>query len=255
MLRERHDGGEEIEFLRGQFGKAIEPKAAEIELRDGAQVSRRFVLHAVEVFEVVGLQPIEIGFEEQGEIVELGAKLSGLGNLGGECGELARGNLVALQFAQQEAEPRGETRQSRGGVKQFQVGALLIQQSAQHHDATFVVEPVHLGRDGFAQDELCEAIEGKDLQSRVTVEIGSGEQLAFELERGLFRGEQQERRTFGRRDQFTADLREAAVSLTAAGGAEQESRSHGLFFNRNRAMLQKNKVFNFGGWDGICPSD
>ncbi len=138
-------------------------------------------------------------------------------------------------------------------MKQFQLGASLIQQGAQHHHATFVVEPVGLRVGRFAEDELREAIKGKDLQPGVAVQFRIGEELAFELGGGLFGREQQERRAIGRRDQFTTNLREAAESLAAAGGAEQESRLHGVFFNRKLAMWQKNKVFNFGGWDGICP--
>lgn len=93
------------------------------------------------------------------------------------------------------------------------------------------------------------------MQSRVAVEFGVGEQLAFELKGGLLGREQEERRAVGRRDQFPADLREAAEGLAAAGGAEQKSRLHGDGFSRNAAARQKNKIFYFAGSDGFCPGN
>ena len=74
-----------------------------------------------------------------------------------------------------------------------------------------------------------------------------GEELAFKLKRGLLGCEQQERRTVRRREQFTANLREAAESFAAASGAEQESRLHSGDLSHNAAARQKNKVFYFMG--------
>ena len=184
--------------------------------------------------------------------MEFVAELRRLGNFRGERGELLWRNLVALQVAQQKTQAGGETGQAGGGVKEFEIAALLIQQRAQHHYAAFVIEPAGLCG-GFSEYVFGETIEGKDLQPRVTVEFGIGEQLAFDLCGGLLGREQQEWRAVWRRDQLTADFREAAEGLAAASGAEQESRLHGDVFNRKRDARQKNKVFYFAGLDGFCP--
>ena len=83
------------------------------------------------------------------------------------------------------------------------------------------------------------------MKPRVTVELRVSEQLTFKLRGGLLGREQQERRAVRRRDQFTADFREAAEGLAAAGGAEQKSRLHRDVFNRKCDARQKNKEIYF----------
>ena len=46
--------------------------------------------------------------------------------------------------------------------------------------------------------------------------------MTFKLERRLFRGKQQQRRTFGPCRKLRPDLREAAIGLAAARRAEKE---------------------------------
>ena len=65
------------------------------------------------------------------------------------------------------------------------------------------------------------------------------EQLAFELERGLLGGEQNQWRAGGIFPQRGADFRQTAEGLAAAGGAEEKARLHGLF-SRKGAKAQRN---------------
>ena len=48
--------------------------------------------------------------------------------------------LVALEFAQDQAELLGETREPRAGAEQFQFIALFREQRAQDHEAAFLIE-------------------------------------------------------------------------------------------------------------------
>lgn len=71
-----------------------------------------------------------------------------------------------------------------------------------------------------------EAVEGDNLKSRVAGEVGTFEELAFELERRLLGREEQERWAVGRALQFGTDFLQAAPGLAAAGGAEEEVDAH-----------------------------
>ena len=84
-----------------------------------------------------------------------------------------------------------------------------------------------------------EALEGEDLQARVAVERIIGEQLAFELKRGLFGREQDQRWSFGSGGKGSADFRQAAEGFAAAGGTEEKTRLHDLF-SRKGAKAQRN---------------
>jgi hypothetical protein len=66
------------------------------------------------------------------------------------------------------------------------------------------------------------------------VEFWVSKKLALKLKGGLLRGQQEKRRAIGRRNQFTADFREAAKSLAATGRAEEEARVHHRMFSTNR---------------------
>jgi len=103
------------------------------------------------------------------------------------------------------------------------------EQGAQDHDAAFFREDAGGRLAEFTQDEIGQAIKGDDLQARVAREIGIGEQLAFELEGGLFRGKQEQGRSFGPRRKFRPDRRETTVGLTAARRAEEKSYLHALY--------------------------
>ena len=93
------------------------------------------------------------------------------------------------------------------------------------------------------EGELREPLEGKDSQARVALKRIVREQLAFELKRGLFGCEKNQRSAFGIFGQCGTHFREAAEGLAAAGGAEEKARLHDLF-SRDGAMAQWNFVVN-----------
>ena len=111
------------------------------------------------------------------------------------------------------------------------------EQRAQDHDAAFVVQLFRRRDVQFFKDKLREALEGENLQARVAVKRIIGEQLALELEGGLFGREKNERRACGIFLERGTDFGEAAEGFTAAGGAEEKARLHDLF-SRKRANAQ-----------------
>ncbi len=113
------------------------------------------------------------------------------------------------------------------------------QQRAQHHDAAFIVQLVGRRDRQFFQDKSRQPVEGKNVQPRVTGQFPVGEQLAFELERGLF-GRQQNQRPARLRlgaaifPQRGADFGKTAEGLAAAGGTEEKAHLHTGFFAQSR---------------------
>ena len=112
---------------------------------------------------------------------------------------------------------------------------VLREQGPQDHHAAFLVEQARRGVGEFGQDEFGEALEGEDLQARVTGElvtvrewVAVREDFAFELKRGLLGGEQQQWRAFRRAREFGANLGKAAEGLAAARRAEEEARVHAV---------------------------
>ena len=76
------------------------------------------------------------------------------------------------------------------------------------------------------------------MQPRIAVQRTVGEQLAFELERGLFGREKNERIACRIFFEHGAYFGESAESFAAAGGAEEKSRLHDLF-SRKSAKAQR----------------
>ena len=228
---EREDGAEEVEFLRGHFGEAVEPEPGDGEWGmgngewGGAQELGGEVEELVGVADFALLQPLVVGAEEVVEVVEFVAERGVLRATGGKAGELGGRELVTLEFAEELAELAGETGESGGGAEDAERGVFTGQQRAENHHAALVVEEFGDGGEGL-QEPVCEAVEGDDLQARVASEAGVVEELAFELEGGLLRGEQEEGRAVGRALQLGADVRKAAPGLAAAGGAEEEVDAH-----------------------------
>jgi len=72
------------------------------------------------------------------------------------------------------------------------------------------------------------------LQSRKTGYFPGLEQLAFELERGLFGREKNQRRTGGIAGQRGPHFGETAERLAAAGRAEEKARLHAGIFTQRR---------------------
>jgi hypothetical protein len=82
-------------------------------------------------------------------------------------------------------------------AKQFQFAFVPHQQGAQHHHAAFLGEQSRRHRDAVrVQDKPREPLERKNVQARIAWRSAIGEQLAFELKRGLFGREQDQRRAF-----------------------------------------------------------
>ncbi len=144
---------------------------------------------------------------------------------------------MLLQFSEQLAELLGKTGAARAGAKQFQFAFVPHQQGAQHHHPAFLGEQSRWQRNGErVEDEPRKPLERKNIQPRVPGQGAVGEQLAFELKRGLFGREQDQRRAFRRCRQGGADFRQTAKRLAAAGRTEEKTRLHGFLFAQRREM-------------------
>ena len=137
-----------------------------------------------------------------------------------------------MNFPQDKTELLGETREARAGAKEFQFVAFFRKQRAQDHESPFLIQQLRRRVVQFVKNKTREALERKNLQPRVTTEQNNGEQLAFELKRGLLRREQNQRWPIWRRFERSADFRQAAESLAAASGAEEEPDLHAPIFSR-----------------------
>ena len=108
------------------------------------------------------------------------------------------------------------------------------QQRTQYHQAAFGGQKFRRRDVEFLKDEFRQPVEGKDLQSRETGNFPAFQQLAFELERGLFGREQDERRAVGRLRQHGADFGETSERLAAARRTEEKARLHKECFTQKR---------------------
>ena len=79
---------------------------------------------------------------------------------------------MTLKLTQQEAELLGEASETCGRAEHFQLTLFLHEQSAQHHHAAIFAKSFARGDAEIVQDETGESLERKDVQARVTVEIG-----------------------------------------------------------------------------------
>ncbi len=196
-----------------------------------AHHARGEVEKVVSVLDFTLGQPGVVGAEQVLEVVEFVAELGAFVATGGEAREAVGRDLVPLKFAEELAELAREAGESRGGTEDFQRVLLTGEQRAQHHHAAFVIKQVRHSAEGVEQPAR-EAVEGDDLQSRVTGELRVIEELSFELEGGLLGRKEQERRACGRAEQLGADFLEAAPGLAAAGGTEEEVDAHTAMVGR-----------------------
>jgi hypothetical protein len=159
-----------------------------------------------------------------------------------ERAEFGGAELVLLQFREQRAQFLREAGPAGAAAQQFQGAVVLPQQGAQHHQPAFGGQEFRRREMEFFKNKTREPVEGKNLQPREAGNFFIGEQLAFELKRGLLGREQNQRRTIGRLRQRGADSGEAAEGLAAAGGPEEESRLHAAFLTQRRqdAKPQRN---------------
>ena len=93
------------------------------------------------------------------------------------------------------------------------------------------------------------------MQPREAGNFAVFEQLAFELERCLFRRKQDERRAIGFSGERSTHFGKAAKSFSAASGAEQEARLHGGSFHakaqRRKGIYSSSKNCSFGFADAL----
>jgi hypothetical protein len=177
------------------------------------------VEEAIRIKEVVGVEPGDVFAEEGGEVVEFAREADGGWKLRRELSQCFGGLLVALEFAEHQAELLGKPGQAGAGAEQFEVVAFSGKESPQDHDAAFLVE--HRGG-RFAQlskSEMSEPFEGKDAEAAVADYGVIGKELAFELVGGLFGGDEDERRSFLGSGECGTDFGQATEGFSAAGGA------------------------------------
>ena len=95
-------------------------------------------------------------------------------------------------------------------------------------------------RDGQGvKDKPRQPLERKNVQPRVAGQRVPGQQLAFELEGGLFGREQDQRQAFRRSRQGGADFGQTAERLAAAGRTEEKARLHALLFAQSREIAKQ----------------
>ena len=130
----RDHGGEQFEFLRGQFGEPVHPQLPEIKRAVRlAQSSGGGVQQMFRVLQAVPRKPVEIIAQQRGEIAQLPAEsLDGLRPLG-QIKEGFGRELMTLQFAQGLAEVLGEPGQAGARAEQLEPLAPACDEAAQHH--------------------------------------------------------------------------------------------------------------------------
>ena len=118
------------------------------------------------------------------------------------------------------------------------------QQGAQHHQPALGGQQFWRRDVELFKNELCHPVEGQNLQPGEAGNFPGFEQLAFELEGGLFGRKQNERRAIRRLRERGADFRKAAEGFAAAGGAEEEARLHAGIFPQRREGAKEFLVNN-----------
>ena len=184
-------------------------------------------------------QPVRVFFREQREVVELVAQFAAEFFIGGERAEFGGTELVLLQFREQRAEFLRKTGAASAAGKKFQFARVFSQQRAQHHQPPFTGQQFRRRDVELFKNEVRQPVEGKDLQSREAGNFIAREQLPFNLERGLFGREQNQRRAGGRLRERGADFGEAAEGFAAAGGAEEKARLHAEILTQSRKVAKE----------------
>jgi len=150
---------------------------------------------------------------------------------------------VLLQFVEQAPKFLGEAGSPRTAPKQLQFIRVPHQQRAQDHGAAFLTQEFRRGDAQRIEDELRQPLEGENVQARVALERRVRQQLAFELEGGLFGRKQNQGLALRGAGERGTDFGEAAEGFAAAGGTEKKARGHGLF-SRKGARAQRIFVVN-----------
>jgi len=239
----RQNCGQQIHFLRRHFGETVEPEAGNPDFRFRisdfrTQSVRRKIQKAICILQFIFREPARIIFVEQREIVQFVAQFRAKISVFRKRAKSGGRELMLLKLAQQFTQLSGESGTPCASTKELQLTFVPHEQRAQNHDAAFVGQKFRRRDIQFFKKETRQTFERKNVQPGETLQRFVGEQLAFELERGLFGREKNQRLAFGIIFERGADFREAAESFAAAGGAEEKSRSHNFIFHA-KARVRK----------------
>src|ERR1043165_1336226 len=122
--------------------------------------------------------------KDVGEVFEFGAKARVIEFLSSGAERAGAGAMFA-DFAPQCAEFLGEAFALGAGFVNAEGFAATTKDRAQGHDAAFFVEEFGRNCAGRVEDELGEALEGEDAQTRKAVDAFEGENLTLKLVGGL----------------------------------------------------------------------
>ena len=187
---------------------------------------------AVRILQPAVPQPLQVGFQDQCRVVQLSRQARMPLKRSGQRRKPLRRQFLALKLAQQQVQLLGKSREPGCRVKDLQARLVAAQQGTKRHDTALFLKHRTRRRRKFVQNESCQPVERKNLQARVTMQRRSGEQLTFELKRGLLGREQQQWRTLRRLAQGLPNLRQATERLSAAGRPEEKPDLHAPVFHR-----------------------
>jgi hypothetical protein len=103
----------------------------------------------------------------------------------------------------------------------------------QHHHAPVLGQERLFRLSAKFKRELRQALEGKNLQSSITLQFLIRQKLALQLEGGLLGREQEEGRPIRFRQESLANFRQAAESLPRPSRSEQKARMHNVLVAQN----------------------
>jgi hypothetical protein len=205
------------------------------------------IKQAIGVLKFFFREPVKITALKEGEIAEFAAQWLGELGAGGEvCQQFGR-EFAALQFAQFQAELAGKPHHAGAPVEDLKGGAVPGQQGAEHHHAAFFGEQRRPGPAQLFEHISREALEGENLQARVAGQVGVAKELAFQLEGGLFGGEEDEGRSLQIIAERGANIRQAPEGFPGAGRTEEESRSHIPLVAQNALAEKENQEVRWRG--------
>ena len=231
LFARRREGGEQRQFLRRRFGKAVQPQG-----RDGqrffwraGQGLRGQVQKTVRILQMIPAQPGQVIAQQQGKVGQFPPQRPGQRRLGSQLEQRGGGKLVSLQFAQFQAELARETGQPGAGVENLQVLTPAGEEGVQDHGTTVFGKQPRRRLLQTIENEFGQAFKGKNLQARITGQSRMSKELPFQLEGCLLGSEQNQRRALRVFDQRLPNLRKAPERFARASRTEKKSRAHHSF--------------------------
>src|SRR5204863_473021 len=113
------------------------------------------------------LEPFQITFEEQREIMEFQRQSSSVVRFRREFAQVIGRKLIALQLVQNLAELLGKSSEPRAGAEQFQLVAFSPKQCAKDHQTAFLVQHFRQRLVELVKDKAREPFKGKNVQPRI----------------------------------------------------------------------------------------